>query len=63
MHVAAELISRGAFHPPRCQCGHAWMVHHQYDDSVGRYVAGGCDYHGGCSCKAWDEAAQPEEKR
>ena len=34
-------------------CGHHWMAHADYDDTLERFVTHSCDHCSGCGCKAF----------
>lgn len=57
---SGQRISR----PPECaNCGHGWVWHSYYDETLERYAPCGCEHWTGCDCKMWVDPATPEVPR
>jgi hypothetical protein len=37
-----------------CICGHHWMNHADYDDTLERFITSGCEHWSGCECKQFE---------
>lgn len=56
----AERDYRGFIESSICACGHSWLWHAEYDDSLDRFATHGCDHWSGCHCDGFK--AHPEPK-
>lgn len=43
-------------------CEHSWIFHHDYNESLDRYILHDCEYTHGCNCKYYCENENENQK-